>query len=52
MVKKAIIEVSLVEESARKANEELEKEIFNDLSEEDPIIPWCGKVEKVTVTEA
>ena len=51
MVKKAFIEVSLVEESARKANAELEKEIFNGLSEGAPVIPWCGKVERVTVTE-
>jgi len=33
MVKKVIIEFSLVEESARKVNQELVDEIFNDLSE-------------------
>jgi len=47
MVKKVIIEISLVEESAEKANKEIEKEIFNDLSEGIPVIPWCKKVEKV-----
>ena len=52
MVKKAIIEISLVEESTEKANKEIEKEIFNDLSESRLVIPWCKKVEKVSVTEA
>jgi hypothetical protein len=52
MVKKAIIEISLVEESTEKANKEIEKEIFNDLSEGRLVIPWCKKVEKVTLTEA
>ena len=52
MVKKVIIEISLVEETAEKANKEIEKEIFNDLSDGIPVIPWCKKVEKVTVTEA
>ena len=33
MVKKVIIEFSLVGESARKVNQELVDEIFNDLSE-------------------
>lgn len=52
MVKKVIIEISLVEESAEKANEEIEKEIFNELSGGIHVIPWCKEVEKVTVTEA
>jgi hypothetical protein len=51
MVKKAIIEISLVEESTEKANKEIEKEIFNDVSEGRLVIPWCKKVEKVSVTE-
>jgi len=50
--KKAVIEISLVEESAEKANEEIEKEIFEELSERPAKIPWMEKVEKVTVTEA
>ena len=51
MNKKAVIVVSLVEESAEKANEEIEKEIFEELSKGLPKIPWFKKVEKVTVTE-
>ena len=50
--KKAVIVVSLVEESAEKANEEIEKEIFEELSKGLSKIPWCKDVEKVTVTEA
>ena len=52
MSKKAIIVVSLVEESAEKSNEEIEKEILEELSKHPPIIPWLKKAEKVTVTEA
>jgi len=52
MRKKAVIVVSLVEESAEKANEEIEREITKELSQPPPKIPWMKKVEKVTVTEA
>lgn len=52
MRKKALIVVSLVEESAEKANEEIEREIMDELSKHPPKIPWMEKVEKVTVTEA
>ena len=52
MSKKAIIVVSLVEESAEKSNEEIEKEILEELSKHPPMIPWLKKAEKVTVTEA
>jgi len=52
MDKKALIEISLVEESAEKANKEIEKEIMEELSRHPPMIPWLKKVEKVTVTEA
>jgi len=52
MNKKAIIEISLVEESTEKANEEIEKEIMAELSKYPPVIPWLKKVEKVTVTKA
>ena len=51
MPKKAIIVVSLVEESYEKANKEIEKEILKELSKGLPKIPWCKKIEKVTVTE-
>jgi hypothetical protein len=49
MVKKAMIEVSLVEESNEKANEEIEKEIRDELSDNLHLIPWAAKVEKTTV---
>ena len=52
MAKKAIIVISLVEESVEKANEEIEKEILEELSKGIPRIPWLKNVEKVTVTDA
>jgi len=52
MSKKAVIVVSLVEESAEKPNEEIEKEILEELSKHPSVVPWLKKVEKVTVTEA
>lgn len=52
MPKKAIIVISLVKESVEKSDKEIEKEIFEELSKGLPKIPWCKKVEKVTVTEA
>jgi len=52
MVKKAILLVRLVEESVERTNEEIEREIFEELSEGLPKIPWFGKVEKVTVSES
>ncbi|MBT0160205.1 hypothetical protein G4O51_09495 [Candidatus Bathyarchaeota archaeon A05DMB-2] len=48
MVKKALIEISLVKESVTKSNKELANEIFASLSE-GTFIPWCEKVEKVFV---
>jgi len=51
MAKRAIIVVSLVDESAEVASEEIEKEIFDELSEGILRIPWCKRVEKVTVKE-
>jgi hypothetical protein len=49
MRKKAIIVFSLVDESADKANEEIEKEILEELSKEPSRIPWAKEIEKVTV---
>jgi len=49
MAKKVIIELSLIEESAKQANQKIIDEIFNDLSEGRIIIPWCKKVEKVAI---
>ena len=51
MGKKAIIEISLVEESSEKTNDEIANEIFNDICEGRIVIPWCKQVEKVVVTE-
>jgi hypothetical protein len=52
MVKKeAVIVISLVKESTEKTNEEIEAEIFKELSELPLKIPWMKKVEKVTVKE-
>jgi len=52
MGKKAVIVIYLVEEGAEKPNEEIEKDIFEELSKHPPMIPWLKKVEKVTVTGA
>jgi len=49
--KKAVIIINLVEESIEKANEEIEKEILQELTDDLPVIPWLEKVEKVTVIE-
>jgi len=49
--KKAVIIINLVEESMEKANEEIEKEILQELTDDLPVIPWLEKVEKVTVIE-
>jgi len=49
LTKKATIVISLVEESMEVSNEEIEREIREELK--DLPIPWCKKVEKVTVTE-
>jgi hypothetical protein len=52
MVKRVIIEFSLVEESAEKTNKEIEYEILAHLREDETGIPWVKQVEKVTVTSA
>jgi hypothetical protein len=51
MVKKAVIVISLVEQSVEWANKDIEKEILALLSEEPTRIPWMKEVEKVTVAE-
>jgi len=50
--KKASITISLLKESEEKTNEELEKEILEELSTIASKIPWCKKIEKVTVTNS
>lgn len=49
MGKKVLITVSLVEESAGYSDEEIEREIYSELSKELHRIPWAKKIEKVTV---
>jgi hypothetical protein len=51
MVKKAVLLMRLVEESVERTNEEIERKIFEELSEDLFKIPWVAKVEKVTVSE-
>ena len=52
MTKKAVIVISLIEESIEKTNKEIEKDILEELSKDLPRIPWFKKVERVTVTDA
>jgi hypothetical protein len=52
MAKKALIEISLVKESAESVNEKIKKEIFDELSEGLPKIPWMKQVEKIEVEES
>ncbi len=49
--RKAVIVIELVEESAEKTKEKIEKEIFEELSKTYPMIPWLKNIEKVTVME-
>jgi len=51
MGKKAVITIQLVEESVEKTNEEIEKDIIDELSTGEPKIPWFKSVEKVKVIE-
>ena len=52
MVKKAVIEISLVDECSEKTNNDIAGEIFNDLTKGRIIIPWCKQVEKVVVLDS
>jgi hypothetical protein len=49
--KKAIIIISLVEESAEKPDEEIRKDVLKEFSREPAPIPWLKAVEKVTIIE-
>jgi hypothetical protein len=51
LAKKAIIVVALVEESEEKENEELEREIFEELSKAPHAIPWMKQMKNVEVVE-
>jgi hypothetical protein len=49
VVKKAVIEVLLVEESVCEANEEIEDEVLEELLKLSRD-PWAAKIEKVTIS--
>jgi hypothetical protein len=51
IIKKAVIEVVLVEESVERTNREIEEEIFEELSKNLHVIPWAAEIKKVTVTK-
>ncbi|MCL6578386.1 MAG: hypothetical protein K6T73_03255 [Candidatus Bathyarchaeota archaeon] len=51
MVKKAVIVITLVEESALTRNKQIEQDIINELSNEPAKIPWLKTIEKVIVVE-
>lgn len=50
MGRKATIVISLVDESCERSSEEIQKEIFRELSRGTARIPWCRKIEEVRVT--
>jgi len=47
-----VIKVLLIDESAERTNEEIKKEILEELSKNLHLIPWAAKIEKVTVTSS
>jgi len=51
LVKKAVIVIQLIEESEEVPNEQIKKEISEELSKGLPKIPWLKEVDEVTVTE-
>jgi len=52
LAKKAVIVVTLVDESEEKTDDELEKEIFDELSKAPLVIPWMKQLEKVEIIES
>lgn len=52
MDKKAVIVAVLVPESKEKNNDELEEEIFDELSRAPESIPWMKEVEKVEIVDS
>ena len=52
MPRKITIELSLIEESSLKSKAELLKEISEVFSNEELVIPWCDKVEHISVIES
>lgn len=51
MSKKIIFEISLIKESKNKTNQAIIREILSAFSDGDLVIPWCNKVEKITILE-
>ncbi|MFQ5772633.1 MAG: hypothetical protein ACE5HX_19005 [bacterium] len=49
--KKAVIVIQLVEESREVPNEQIKKEIFEELSKGLSKIPWMKKVESIEVRD-
>lgn len=49
--KKAVIVIRLVEESREVPNEQIKKEIFEELSKGLTEIPWMKKVESIKVKD-
>ena len=47
--RKVLIQISLVDESHEKTDEEIENEILHELRASS--IPWCREVEKVELIE-
>jgi hypothetical protein len=52
VTKKALIELTLVEECAKKANQEIINEIFAELFNGEILIPWCKQVTKVAIIDS
>jgi hypothetical protein len=51
MVRRVTIEVLLVKECLDVCKEDVEKEIFDELSKNLQAIPWAAKLHKVTVRD-
>jgi inorganic pyrophosphatase/exopolyphosphatase len=49
IVKKAMIEVLLVEESSKETNEKIKREIFRELSKHLHVVPWAAELKSVIV---
>jgi hypothetical protein len=51
MPKTLTIKFSLVKESKKRTSDEIIQEISNAFSNEELVIPWCEKVETISITE-
>jgi hypothetical protein len=45
------IKLSLIEESKNRTNAELIKELFEVFSNREFVIPWCDKIEELSINE-